>query len=279
MSTRDQKIDIPVGADERVEGTLVKPAVLVPAVLFVHGWGGSQSQYIARAREIAGLGCVCLTFDLRGHARDQSRHELVNRDDNLADVIAAYDTLVRQPGTDPENVAVVGSSYGGYLATILTELRPVRWLALRAPALYKDEDWCKPKRGLDRKALAAYRMSTIEPDSNRALRACTRFEGDALIIESEHDDMVPHPVIKNYMGAFMRARSLTYRVIRGADHGLSDDRAQQAYTSILVNWASEMVLGAREGRAAALEAVSRGRTSTPERESPTKGRSTALATS
>jgi hypothetical protein len=46
------------------------------------------------------------------------------------------------------------------------------------------------------------------------------------------------------------AHSLTYRVIAGADHGLSEEPWQQAYTSLLVNWTTEMVLGAREGGAA-----------------------------
>jgi hypothetical protein len=58
---------------------------------------------------------------------------------------------------------------------------------------------------------------------------------------------VPHPAIANYLAAFERAHSLTYRVIEGADHGLSEKPWQQAYTSLLVNWATEMVLGAREG--------------------------------
>ena len=39
-------------------------------------------------------------------------------------------------------------------------------------------------------------------------------------------------------------------MIEGADHGLSEEPWQQAYTSLLVNWALEMVLGAREGGAA-----------------------------
>ena len=67
-----------------------------------------------------------------------------------------------------------------------------------------------------------------------------------MVVESEHDDVVPHPVIANYMAAFERAHSLTYRVITGADHGLSEVPWQQAYTSLLVTWATEMVLGARE---------------------------------
>ena len=70
-----------------------------------------------------------------------------------------------------------------------------------------------------------------------------------LIVESEHDDIIPRPVIANYIAAFKNAHSLTYRVIEGADHGLSEEPWQQAFTTLLVNWATEMVLGARESRA------------------------------
>jgi len=144
----------------------------------------------------------------------------------------------------------VGSSYGAYLAALLTELRPVRWLELRVPALYRDDDWSLPKQELKKYGLAAYRRLAVSPDQNRALGACAAFRGDVLIVESEHDDIIPHPVIANYMAAFEQARSLTYRVIEGADHGLSERRWQEAYTALLVGWAGEMVLGAREGEAA-----------------------------
>lgn len=87
----------------------------------------------------------------------------------------------------------------------------------------------------------------MSPDGNRALGACAAFRGDVLIVESEHDDIVPHPVIANYVAAFEKAHSLTYRVIEGADHGLTEDAWQQAYTSLLVGWATEMIVSAREG--------------------------------
>src|SRR5215207_7787280 len=140
MAKPDEEIDIAVDG-RHIACTLVSPAPLVPGVLFVHGWGGSQEKYLARAREIAALGCVCLTFNLRGHAETEPQHETVTREDNLRDLLAAYDVLACHPLVDKASIAVVGSSYGAYLAAILTALRPVRWLALRVPALYKDEDW------------------------------------------------------------------------------------------------------------------------------------------
>lgn len=248
MTTRDEAIAIAVDG-QRIAGTLVTPDTLLPGVLFVHGWGGSQEKYLARARQIAALGCVCLTFNLRGHAETEPQHETVTREDNLCDLLAAYDVLAGHPLVDKTSMAVVGSSYGAYLAAVLTELRPVRWLALRVPALYRDEDWALPKQQLKKYGLAAYRRLAISPDENRALGACAAFRGDVLIIESEHDDIIPHPVIANYMAAFEKAHSLTYRVIEGADHGLSEEPWQQAFTTLLVTWATEMVLGAREGAA------------------------------
>ncbi|WP_157267606.1 alpha/beta hydrolase family protein [Azohydromonas aeria] len=255
MSTREHAIEIEVDAT-RIDATVVTPGTAMPGVLFVHGWGGSQEQYLTRAREIAALGCVCLTFDLRGHADTQEQREQVSRESNLRDVLAAYDRLARHPHVDADAIAVVGSSYGGYLAAILTAMRKVRWLALRVPALYIDTGWEVPKVQLHKdQDLKAYRRSFIKPDDNRALRAVADFEGDVLIVQSEHDDTVPHPVITSYREACLQARSLTYRCLAGADHGLTDPTMQRAYSALLTQWLGEMLASARRpGDAAAAQA-------------------------
>lgn len=163
--------------------------------------------------------------------------------------MAAYDTLAAHPALDSGEIAVVGSSYGAYLAAILSSLRKVRWLALHVPALYRDDEWFMPKNQLDREVLRTYRSRHVEPDGNRALTACASFQGDVLIVESEHDDYIPHATIMSYRSAFRRAHSLTHRTIDDADHALSDKYSQRAYTTTLVNWVTEMVTGARVGMA------------------------------
>src|SRR5205823_7562899 len=89
--------------------------------------------------------------------------------------------------------------------------------------------------------LDEYRKQPVPPNESRALAACTKFEGDVLIVESEHDFVVPHQVIVNYREACSRARSVTYRVMAGADHGLADESMQHAYTNLLVGWLRHMV--------------------------------------
>jgi len=231
--------------DEELAASVLTPARELPGVLFVHGWGGSQIHDLGRAKNVAGLGCVCVTFDLRGHP-GTPRQQTVSRPENLADLLAAYDWLADQPLVDAQSIAVVGISYGGYLAALLTRLRRVRWLALRSPALYKDQRWEAPKLDLHRDGeLLAWRRRRVSPADNRALAACEAFAGDVLLVEAGNDDIVPHAVTENYMIAFARARSLTRRLVADADHAFSSKAMQADYTRILLAWLTEMIGGAR----------------------------------
>jgi dienelactone hydrolase len=253
MTIRDEPIEIAVD-DQQIEGRLIAGVTAGPAVLFVHGWGGNQQQYLNRARAVAELGFICLTFDLRGHARSDGQRETVSREDNLRDLLAAYDVLAGQPGINATAIGMVGSSYGAYLAAIMTSQRAVRWFALRAPALYNDAGWELPKRQLHEDPdFCAYRRRAVAPEENRALRACTAFVGDVLIVESEQDDVVPHPVIANYLAACSRARSVTHRLIKGADHGLTDVSWQRTSTSFLLQWLADRIIGASAPAADARE--------------------------
>ncbi|WP_345781856.1 alpha/beta fold hydrolase [Stenotrophomonas sp. HITSZ_GD] len=244
MEVKLSTLQIPV-EDAEVGATLLTPTG-IPGILFVHGWGGKQQHNLVRAREAVGLGCVCLTFDLRGHEGWVSMRDTVTRPQNLADIIAAYDHLASLPYVDSGAIAVVGLSYGGYLSALLTRERPVAWLALRSPALYRDDHWEAPKVALNREPdLMDYRRSEVGPGENLALAACAEYEGDVLLVEAECDTIVPHQVIRNYANAFARARSVTSRLLRGADHALTVKEHQQAYTRYLIDWLTEMVVGRR----------------------------------
>lgn len=244
MRVREETVSIPVDG-ERIEGTLVLPLDVeagAPGVLCVHGWGGCQEQYLAAARAIAALGCVALTFDLRGHAETSRLHDTVTREHSMRDVIAAYDRLASHPQVDKSLMALVGASYGAYLGALLIYMRPLQLLALRAPALYKDDNWGEPKRKLHVDPdFAAYRQLTLRAEDNRALGACAQFLGDALVVESGRDEIIPHPAVANYIAALANAHSLTYRMIEDADHGLSEKRWETAYNDLLVNWLTEMI--------------------------------------
>jgi hypothetical protein len=211
-----------------------------PALIFAHGWGASQKAELARARRLADRGFVTLAFTFRGHGRHRRDRETVTRIENLLDLLAAYDFIASRPEVDPSAIGLVGASYGGYLAAITTGLRRVAWLALQAPAIYRDEGFDRPKRSLNRDpSLAAYRLSEIQSDRNLALQACSLFTGAVLVAESEHDTVVPAPVIANYIRSFGRARSLTHLFLRDATHSLEPPAALAQYDDSLARWITE----------------------------------------
>jgi uncharacterized protein len=230
---------------QRLNGTLLRPQVPVPGFLFVHGWGGDQSEDLGVAEQLAKLGCVCFTFDLRGHAGSGADKADVTRQDGLDDVVAAYDYLVSQPLVEPSAIGVVGTSYGGYLSMLLTAARPVRWLAMRVPALYPDEHWDVPKAKLDKVVVRAYRERPHGPSGDRALAACAAFQGDVLLVESERDEQIPREATLSIQAAFRQTASFSHRVLRGATHAMRDPNHQRAYSAMLTGWVEEMVRASR----------------------------------
>ena len=211
MPTRDEPVYVRVEG-EHILGTLISPGALVPGVLFVHGWGGDQRQYLARAREVAALGCVCLTFDLRGHAQTQSQFESVSREESLRDVLAAYDFLAAQHNVDSDAIAVVGSSYGGYLAALADGAAPGQMARAARPGVVQGlgmdaspSSSCGASRGS-----RSTGCKPVAPEESKALRGCRAFTGDVLLVESQHDTVIPHQVIVNYREACISTRSLTY---------------------------------------------------------------------
>jgi uncharacterized protein len=237
MTIDYERVTIPADGYD-ISGTFItKQKTRDPGVLFVHGWGASQDQCLPQASAVAELGCACLIFDLRGHGASKDLRNLVSRDDNLTDVIAAYDWLATRSEVENSSIGAVGTSYGGYLAALATIQRSISHLTLQAPAIYRDPDWLLPKIKLhEDPELTVYRRHVVSPNDNLALRACAAFTGDVLIIESQYDAIVPHPVSESYAVACAQARSLTCSVIANADHGLSEERWRNEYTSILTNW-------------------------------------------
>lgn len=224
---------------QKVKGTLIFPKVVKnknPGALFIHGWTSSEEGYLPRAKAIAKHGVICLTINLRGHGKSDGRLGDFSRKDHLKDVITAYDFLVGQKSVDKNKIGVCGSSYGGYLASILTSKRKVKWLVLRAPALYPDEDFNLPTAKLIQKNINIYRQTKISPKENLALKAVSEFIGDMLLVESEKDETIPRQTIKNYLKAVNPKATLDHKIMKNSDHALTRKKWKLEFIEILSGW-------------------------------------------
>jgi len=91
------------------------------AVLLLHMYGGSKSDWESLADELARAGLASLAIDLRGHGQTGGAEDW-----SLAveDVAAAFEWLRARPGVDPGRVAVVGASIGANLSMVQSATRP-----------------------------------------------------------------------------------------------------------------------------------------------------------
>ena len=210
--------------DRLLAGTLVPAEAPCGAgVLLVHGLGSSRATNVERAEAVARHhASTCLAIDLGGHGDSTGRLSEMTPRQNLADVVAAYDTLASLPQVDPARIGVCAASYGAYLSVLLTAHRPVNRMLLRAPALYADDCF---DRGLALRR-AGDRTTAPTPLAHLAL-----FPGAVTIVESERDEVISPDTIAAYLAALPSASHL---VLPGAQHALTDPAWRAAFERIVV---------------------------------------------
>jgi esterase/lipase len=236
-----KKIAFAVGTQKNI-GHIFLPKKLFdknPAVLFVHGWTSAQERSFQYAKGLADIGYICMVFDMRGHGVSEGDIKTFTPKDFLEDVFAAYDYLTEVKGVNPDQISVAGSSFGSYLAALLSSKRNVRNLALRVPADYPNEIFDKPKfqnSGSSNDTIVPWRKKERTSKDTYALKAISRFKGQVLIIESEKDTIVPHRTVSNYINAVKNKKKLTHVVMLDAPHSLREGKFRDECEQILVSW-------------------------------------------
>jgi pimeloyl-ACP methyl ester carboxylesterase len=104
----------------KLEGWLLQPASndlpnegLTPLIVIAHGWGSNRTRVLRYTRPIYEAGFAILMYDARSHGNSDSisaPSALMFRDD----VLAAVETAKSLPGIDPDRIAVLGHSLGGF---------------------------------------------------------------------------------------------------------------------------------------------------------------------
>jgi hypothetical protein len=201
-----------------------------PGILFVHGLGSNRRGYVEYGeRAAAQLGAVCLALDLSGHGSSPGQADDFSPAEHLQDVLAAWDALTARYGADSGRIGVCGSSYGACLAALGVQHRETAGLLLRAPTIVADDDLVRPLR---------LRSHDRDPASASVLfGGLKRFHGPALVVESEHDEVIPYETVEAYLSALPAAG---HAVIAGATHALSRPEWRERFMQLLVSFFADL---------------------------------------
>lgn len=209
-----------------------------PAIMFIHGWNGSSESNTPYVKLLTQKGYICLNFDLPSHGSSVEARETLSRKDYLEFVLTQYDELATRNDVDTNKIHIFGSSFGAYLAILLSSKRHVARLALRVPANYKDEGFDDPQTLStgENEDTMNWRYEALSKNDTLSLQALSQFSGNTLIVESEYDELIPHQAIQNYVNVIERENTLTYTVMKDTSHALDDEESKRKFVEILYEW-------------------------------------------
>ena len=210
------------------------------AILFLSGWYPTTRR-VTTSNFYAGFSArkrnnICLTVSLRGMGSEGDINVLT-RTDFLDDVIAAYDYLANTEGVNKEDIRVVGESFGGYLACILSTIRPVKKMALRVPTDFSNEGFADiPQIKMSGKLSNEWKNQKHSFAESYALKAINEYTGYLMMVASEKDNFVPIQTTENYLAAVNDTSKLEYLFMKKASHSMFHPKLQWDYTRKLLNW-------------------------------------------
>ncbi len=145
-------------------------------------------------------GFTSLIFDYSGHGDSPFNIEETRPAQHFLEVITVFDWMKEKYPN--RKFFVIGSSYGGFLATQLTKYRKFDGLILRAPAIYKPSEFYTLIKNEDRDGTQAFRHNVEDLKNHPLLARASEFEGKVLLVVHELDEEIPRETTDAYANAF-----------------------------------------------------------------------------
>lgn len=222
-----------------------------PAVICLHGFGGSKESNQEFADILNPLGIATLRIDFQGSGESDGKFEDKTITGFLDDAQAALDYIYSLPKVDKDRIGIVGHSIGAVTAILIASKDPrVKTIVASCPAvkeaqviadMYNPEDFVKAKErgyveqrknGEVKKLKLRFFEDADQYDlTQEALKIPYRF----LVIGAAKDTTVPFEQIKEFSEKVQNTQLLT---LPNSDHDLAENwpMVEQAIKDWFTKW-------------------------------------------
>lgn len=188
-------------------------------VLWLQGWNSTIAKHKDRLVRLAEQTNITFSMiDYAGHGEHPVPRAATTRKQQFSEVLAAYDAL---KADGYENIIVSGTSFGGYMTALLTGERTPYAVILRAPAIYKDDEFTVSQAERQSYLDATYQKfkPTVKAsDDVIALNNIRNYPKSVYVIEQALDSIIPKNIPRAYFQAAQRGN---YLVVPNTEHSPS----------------------------------------------------------
>jgi len=151
-------------------------------VILCGGNAGNMSYYLETALDFNEIGCSLLLFNYRGYGPGGG--PFPSEEGVCLDAEAAWDYLVKERGTPPESIAVVGRSLGGGVACELAMRRELKALVL--------ESTFKSIPAMAAELYPFYPSKLLAKINFDNISKAPRVKCPTLVVHSPFDELIPY---------------------------------------------------------------------------------------
>jgi uncharacterized protein len=211
-----------------------------PAILFFTGWSPSIIAFNPiqfHARRIAKrLNITCMVVFFRGMG-SPGHINILTRQDFLDDAVGSYDDLIQHKNVDPNNIYVIGESFGSYIGSVLTSVRKIKGVILRVPTDFPNQGFNdKPQIQIAGMKSIEWKRQFHSSDESFALRAIANYSDGIFIISSGKDTFVPESTISNYLNSCLNNNDVKHYIMKNSGHGLFKLSEHKEFYRQIYSW-------------------------------------------
>ncbi|MFT4532473.1 MAG: pimeloyl-ACP methyl ester carboxylesterase [Candidatus Saccharimonadales bacterium] len=186
-----REIEIPC-VGYKIKADLYEGETTDRVMLFLIGFTSSKASYEPLVTALVKkTGLSALVLDYGGHGESPFNLEDLTQSQNFSESVIAFD-WIRNSYPDSK-ITVIGTSYGGYHASLLAGYREFDQLVLRVPGIYPWHNFYT--KWSDMESVEEHRRHRQDPElvskHPLLLEASRKFSGRTLVLTHENDDVCP----------------------------------------------------------------------------------------
>ena len=176
-----------------------------PTIIFLHGAGPSNKEQVKYLSDLFTLNNQnVIRFDFSGHGDSSGllkESSLIKRQNEALGIIEHFNM-------DINNLTVIGTSMGGYIATSLAKVFNIKNLILFCPAAYDIKAWDVP---FDERFTSILRrdLSLLKSNIKELL---ANFHGRSLIFLAEKDEIIQPIIVEMYQSILNKEHNFTHTI-------------------------------------------------------------------